>query len=284
MYKKEVENNNQFVQEIDTIKGVESISTKVTVYRKNGAILDLELEEYLIGVVGAEMPASFDIEALKAQAIISRTYALRSIEIGRKLTDDVTTQVYKDNNELRTQWGNSYEKYYNKIKEAVYSTKGLAIYYDNNLIDALFFSTSNGKTEDSKYVWGKEIPYLKSVDSSWDKESSTYLREIDKDLANVLDILGINTTDFTIVSRNESGRVLEIKIGDKNFTGVEFRNLLGLRSTDFDIEINENSIKFVTRGYGHGVGLSQYGANGMAKQGYNFQDIVKHYYLGVEIK
>ena len=259
-------------------------STKVVVYRNNGTILELDLEEYLIGVVGAEMPASFNIEALKVQAIISRTYALRSIEIGRKLTDDVKTQAYNDDNELRSKWGSSYDKYYNKIKEAVFSTRNLAIYYNNKYIDALFFSTSNGKTEDSKYVWGNEIPYLKSVDSSWDIGISSYLREVDKDLANVLSILGVNTSDFNIISRNESGRVLEISVGGKTYTGVEFRNLLGLRSADCDMEVGDNTSKFTTRGYGHGVGLSQYGANGMANSGYNYQDIIKHYYTGVEIK
>lgn len=277
---KETVNKESIIEE----KAVKEETKKVTIHRKNGSVITLDLEEYLIGVVGAEMPASFDIEALKAQAIISRTYALRNMEIGRELTDDVKTQVYKDNAELKTQWGNSYDKYYAKVKEAVLSTKDLAIYYNNQYIDALFFSTSNGKTEDPKYVWGNSIPYLKSVDSSWDKDSSSYLRETDMDLANVLNTLGVTTSDFTIISRDESGRVLEIGVGDKTYTGAQFRNLLGLRSADFDIEITGNNIKFITRGYGHGVGLSQYGANGMAKNGYKCQEIVKYYYTGVEIK
>ena len=256
----------------------------VTVYRKNGSVLELELEEYLIGVVGSEMPASFNIEALKAQAVISRTYALKSMEIGRKLTDDVTTQTYKDNSELRKMWGDSYDKYYHKIKDAVFSTSGLAIFYDNKYIDAVFHSTSNGKTEDASYVWKNSVPYLKSVDSSWDVNSSSYLRIEEKDLSNILNILNVNSSDFSIISRNESGRVLEIKVGDNIYSGVEFRNLLGLRSSDFDIEINDNKIMFTTRGYGHGVGLSQYGANGMANDGYNYLSIIKHYYVGVEVK
>lgn len=280
----EIEVNKVETVKEDVVENVLDNSKTVTIYRKNGTVLELDLEEYLIGVVGAEMPASFDMEALKSQAIISRTYALRSMEIGRKLTDDVSTQVYKDNDELRIQWSSSYDKYYAKVKEAVSSTKGLAIYYDNSYIDALFFSTSNGKTEDPKYVWGSEKPYLKSVDSSWDKESNGYLRENAKDLENVLEILGVDSSDFNILSRDESGRVLEISVGNKVFSGVEFRNLLGLRSADFDIEVTGDNIKFITRGYGHGVGLSQYGANGMAKAGYNCYDIIKHYYRNVEIK
>ena len=152
------------------------------------------------------------------------------------------------------------------------------------MIDAIFHSTSNGKTEDPRYVWGSDIPYLKSVDSSWDINSSSYLREDVKDLENVLNILGVSSSDFNIESRDESGRVSKVSVGDKSYTGVELRNLLGLRSADFDIEVIDNTIKFTTSGYGHGVGLSQYGANGMANAGYNYKDIIRHYYTGVSVK
>ena len=287
--------NNTVKEETKNVNSVERIQEKkeenvneskesVTIYRKNGQVITLTLEEYLVGVVGAEMPASFNIETLKSQAVISRTYALRSKEIGRKLTDTVDTQVYLDNNELKNKWGSDYDKYYSKIKNAVDSTTGEAVYYNGNLIDAIFHSTSNGKTEDPKYVWGSDIPYLKSVDSNWDINSSSYLREDVKDLENVLNILGVSSSDFNIESRDESGRVSKVTVGDKSYTGAELRNLLGLRSADFDIEIINNTIKFTTRGYGHGVGLSQYGANGMASSGYNYKDIIRHYYTGVSVK
>ena len=256
----------------------------VTVHRTNGSILNLELEEYLVGVVGAEMPASFNIEALKVQAIISRTYALKSLKIGRKLTDNTNTQVYKDNDELKSMWGNDYNKYYSKIKEAVDSTKGIAIYYNNDLIDALFFATSNGKTEDSKYVWGNSIPYLVSVDSSWDKDTTPYVRTVSKEVSDVLNILGVDNSNYNIISKDDSGRVLEISFGDKIFSGVEFRNLLGLRSSDFDLEIDDSVINITTRGYGHGVGLSQYGAGKMAANGNDYKEIIKHYYTGVDVR
>lgn len=259
---------------------------QVTVYRSSGSVITLSLEEYLIGVVGAEMPASFSIEALKAQAVVSRTYALKKIESGGKLTDTVSTQRYKDNSELRKDWGSSFDTYYQKIKRAVSETKDLAIYYQGNYIDAVYHSTSNGKTQDSIYVWGNSIPYLKSVDSIWDKEASSYLRETSKDFNNVLNLLGIDIREdisFDILSRDNSGRVLEVKVGDKTFSGVEFRTLLGLRSADFDLVLENGILNITTRGYGHGVGMSQYGANGMAKQGYNYNQILKHYYTGISI-
>lgn len=274
-------------QESENFEKQETTNEKeITVYRTNGTILNLSMDEYLIGVVGAEMPASFNIEALKAQAIVARTYALKKIESGGKLTDSVSTQRYKDNNELKKDWGSSFDNYYQKIKNAVESTKDQAIYYQGNLIDAVYHSTSNGKTEDSVYVWGNSIPYLKSVDSSWDTSASSYLRETSKDFNNVLTLLGIDIREdisFEILSRDNSGRVLEIKVGDEIFSGIEFRTLLGLRSTDFDLTLENNTLNITTRGYGHGVGMSQYGANGMAKQGYTYDKILKHYYTGVSI-
>lgn len=278
-----VENKEENIGEVKEENIVDN-SIKVTVYRSNGSVITLDLDEYLIGVVGAEMPASFSIEALKVQAVISRTYALRSLKINRKLTDTVSTQVYLSIDELKEKWGNSFNNYYEKIKKAVYDTKDEAIYYGGDYIDALFFATSNGMTEDSRLVWGNSIPYLKSVDSSWDKNTTPYLRTETKDLENVLKLLDVTSFDFEIVSRDDSGRVLEIRVGNKSYTGVEFRNLLGLRSADFDFIIDNDKIVFTTRGYGHGVGLSQYGSNEMAKNGYNYVEIIKYYYSGVEVK
>ncbi len=259
---------------------------QVTVYRSNGTVITLSLEEYLIGVVGAEMPASFPLEALKAQAVVARTYALKKIESGGKLTDTVSTQSYKDNNELKKLWGSSFDTYYQKIKTAVTATKGLSIYYQGKYIDAVYHSTSNGKTQDAAYVWGNSVPYLKSVDSSWDKEATSYLREVAKDFTNVLNLLGVDMSDdisFEILSRDYSGRVEKVRVGNQTFSGVEFRNLLGLRSADFDLSLENGNLIITTRGYGHGVGMSQYGASGMAKAGYTYQQILKHYYTGVSI-
>ena len=258
----------------------------VTVYRSNGKIINLELEEYVLGVVGAEMPASFNIEALKAQAILARTYALKSIKNGKKLTDTVSTQAYKDNSELQKLWKNDYTKYYEKIKKAVNETKGKVILYNNEYIDAVYHSTSNGKTENSKNVWKNSLPYLVSVDSSWDKNVKSYKKETIFEINEFCNILKLDVEEpitYEII-HNETGRVRQITINNKTFSGTEFRNLLKLRSTDFEIEINDEKIKVTTYGYGHGVGMSQYGANEMAKQGYSYIQILKHYYTGVVIK
>jgi len=241
--------------------------------------------EYLIGVVGAEMPAAFQIEALKAQSVVARTYALKRIEEGKTLTDSVTTQSYKDNNELKSMWGSSYDTYYQKIKQAVEETKNMTIKYQGQYIDAVYHSTSNGKTEDSKEVWGNEVPYLKSVDSTWDINSTPYLKTIEKDINAIWTILGIDLEydKVQVLTRNESNRVTSVQIGNKSYSGVEFRNLLGLRSADFDIIKDNQNLIITTRGYGHGVGMSQYGANEMAKKGYNYQQIINHYYTNVTI-
>ena len=259
---------------------------QVTVHRSNGSVITLSMTDYLIGVVGAEMPASFPLEALKAQAVVARTYALKRISNSQKLTDTVSTQAYKDNNQLKAMWQGNFDTYYNKIKLAVTSTNNMTIKYNGTYIDAVYHSTSNGRTEDAAHVWGNSVPYLKSVESSWDRNASSYLRTEEKELSVLLTLLGIDLSDessIEILSRNNSGRVSSVKIGNKNYSGVELRNLLGLRSADFDLEVQNNKVIITTRGYGHGVGMSQYGAKGMAENGYNYQQILRHYYQGISL-
>lgn len=270
-------NNNQ----------VQETKTMVTIYRSNGTIETLELEEYLIGVVAIEMPASFNIETLKAQSIAARTYALKAIQENKVLTDDVKTQSYRDNNQLRVMWGNSFDTYYNKVKKAVEATKGQVITYNNQYIDAVYHSTSNGYTESSYEVFGYNHPYLVSVNSSWDINATSFLRETSFTFDNLQKILGINFNSDTLVeviSRTPSGRVSRLRINDNYYSGIEFRNLLGLRSADFDINVSHDKVIITTRGYGHGVGMSQYGANGMANNGKTYVEILKHYYPGTTIK
>lgn len=258
----------------------------VTINRSNGNIIKLELEEYLIGVVGSEMPASFNIEALKAQAIVARTYALKRISQNKILTDTTSTQVYKDNDGLRNIWKNDFNKYYEKVKNAVISTKGMVLMYNNNYIDAVYHSTSNGMTEDAIYVWGYSVPYLKPVESKTDINVSSYKREVTFTLEKLSSILNTPITKDTtfILERNSSGRVSNVKVNDLEIKGTTFRTLLNLRSTDFVIELNEENAKITTYGFGHGVGMSQYGANGMANKGYTFRDILNHYYQNTSIK
>lgn len=259
----------------------------VRVRRTDGSIINLDLEEYVIGVVGAEMPASFNIEALKAQAVVARTYALKRIKNNQVLTDDNSTQNYKDNNQLKSMWGSSYNTYYNKVKDAVYSTRGKSIVYNNDYIDALYHSTSNGNTEDALYVWGSSVPYLKSVSSEYDTTNKKFNHEQVfnyDEISNKLNNAISSDTVFNILSKNNGGRVISLEVNGVTYGGVEFRKLLNLRSTDFYITNTGNEIKISTKGYGHGVGMSQYGANGMANNGYDYISILKHYYSGITIK
>lgn len=260
--------------------------TYVTVYRSNGQVLNLELEEYVIGVVGAEMPAAFHTEALKAQAILARTYALKSLKTNTRLTDNSSTQNYKSNAELERMWGGSFSTYYNKIKKAVEATKGMYLTYQGEIVDAVYHSTSNGVTEDAKNVWGNSIPYLVSVTSSYDSSNSSFISEKKFTYADLSNLLGFPVTQdtlFEIQSYTEGNRVLNILIDNQVYNGVALRNLLGLRSATFEVVKNENTVTFITKGFGHGVGMSQYGANGMAKNGSSYQDILLHYYRGVTL-
>lgn len=257
----------------------------VTIYRTNGSVVTLAISDYLIGVVAAEMPASFSNEALKAQVIVARTYTLKKLSQGVRLTDSVSTQAYIDEREMKNLWGSSYSIYYNKIKSAVEGTKDLVLTYQGNYIEAVYHSTSNGKTESAQNVWGNYVPYLVSVDSPWDQSATSYLRTTEKELGVVLSVLGINETDLVnaSISRNVSGRVETVAVGEKIYSGIDLRTMLGLRSTDFDLTVQNGNLVITTRGYGHGVGMSQYGANGMANAGYNYEQILKHYYTGVNL-
>jgi len=258
----------------------------VTVRRSSGQILNLELEEYVVGVVGAEMPASFHEQALMAQAVIARTYALKSQARGQTLTDNASTQSYKNSEELRGMWGSSYDTYYNKIKNAVMQTRGEYLTYNGNYIEAVYHSTSNGKTENSVNVWGNYFPYLVSVDSPYDSSNPSFQKEqflSYQELSSKLNMEINIDTIFNILGKTEGLRASSIDINGKVYSGVDFRNLLGLRSADFEISKSESGITFTTKGYGHGVGMSQYGANGMAKNGYSYSQILKHYYRGTAI-
>ena len=229
--------------------------------KTNGKTITIALEEYIIGVVAAEMPASFTAEALKAQAVAARTFAMKKISSGITLLDSTSHQVYKDKNEQRAMWGKSYDSYYHKIRNAVYDTKGEVLKYNGKYIDALYHSMSNGKTELPKYVWGSNLEYLQSVSSNWDKNVSGYEKIIEIPYATLNSKLKINinsTSNISINSYTVSKRVDSITLGDKTFSGITLRSKLGLRSTDFDLIQTSKGIKFTTRGYGHGVGMSQY--------------------------
>jgi len=270
-------------------KVVEEIITSeilVTLHRSNGLIEQIALEDYVIGVVASEMPALFHLEALKAQSLAARTYVLKRIAENKIITDTNMHQIYKDETQLKSMWGSNYNVYFNKIKNAVDSTKGEYISYNYYYIDALYHSTSNGKTEDPIYVWGGSFPYLKSVNSHWDLNASTYTRTVSRTFEEATKLLGFEfngNTNIQVVSTTVSDRIDRINIGEHTYSGVDIRTLFGLRSSDFDIEITNDKISFTTRGFGHGVGMSQYGANGMANEGYNYRQILNHYYPNTRI-
>lgn len=260
--------------------------SEITVYRSNGSVINLNMTDYLIGVVSSEMPASFNLEALKAQSVLARTYALKAKQTGKKLTDTVSTQSYIDIDQMKNKWGNSFNTYYNKIKNAVENTNGEYLSYNGNYIEALYHSTNNGKTESSLDVFGNYYPYLISVSSEYDKNASSYLRTINMSLDTISNKLGLslnNDSVINILSYTDGGNIKEININGNNFSGKKVRELLGLRSADFDISISDNNANITTRGYGHGVGMSQYGANGMANAGYSYKDILSHYYPGTTL-
>ena len=263
-----------------------SSMSEITIYRSNGSIINLNMTDYLIGVVSSEMPASFNLEALKAQSVLARTYALKAKQTGKKLTDTVSTQSYIDIDQMKNKWGNSFNTYYNKIKNAVENTNGEYLSYNGNYIEALYHSTNNGKTESSLDVFGNYYPYLISVSSEYDKNASSYLRTINMPLDTISNKLGLNLNNdsvISILSYTDGGNIKEININGNNFSGKKVRELLGLRSADFDISISDNNANITTRGYGHGVGMSQYGANGMANAGYSYKDILSHYYPGTTL-
>ena len=263
----------------------------IRVKRENGDIQTINLEDYLIGVVPSESPLYFEDEALKAQAVAARTYALKQMQNNNQnsfdVTDDTYSQVYSDLDTLRSRWGEYFDQNYNRIKNIVDSTRGQYVSYNGDIIYAFFFSTSNGYTEDNKDVFGADLPYLKVVDSSFDAEetdgfkvTTTFSKE---DFYNDLGLPYSDELIITDVVRTASNRVASLYINGNYFNGISFQYKLGLRSNDYEIVDNGN-IEITTKGFGHGVGLSQYGANALAKRHKNYEEILKYYYQGTELK
>lgn len=281
---------------VNEISDVIAENLSVAVFRTSTEqIEEVDLEDYVIGVVASEMHADFSLEALKAQALTARTYIVRhllnpidmNLPDGAMVTDTVMHQVYQNDDELRKKWGKDYDWKRERIAEAVLSTRGQIITYNGEPITATFFSTSNGYTENSEDYWQNEIPYLRSVESPWDAESPRYKAEKVISANQFYKKLGVKLpgdgTVGKIIARTKSGRVEKVQINGKTFTGREIREKLDLDSSDFQWKRSGNNVVIETKGWGHGVGMSQYGANGMAKEGKNYQEIISHYYNGVKI-
>ena len=269
--------------------------------------MEMDLEEYLIGVIAQEMPASFETEALKAQAIAARTYAYKRIlEPDNRVKQihpeaDIVTnpnisQAWISDAEMREKWGMwDYRKYRKKIEDAVIATKGLVLVYENKLIDPVYHaSCGGGKTENSDEVWLYRFPYLVSVqcplhqDRHFQDTKTIPIRNLDVALGTKLETIPVarlqgNNDYIKVLERTGAGRIKSISIGGQTFLATELRTKLGLKSTWFTWEINQEGITFTTRGFGHGVGMCQYGANHLAIEGKTYSQILKHYYTGVEL-
>lgn len=250
----------------------------------------IPLEEYILGVVAAEMPITFHEEALKAQSIAARTYVLRETDYGEKaISKTVQKQVYIGKDERKEKWGASFESYEAKLEKVVKATAGEIIVYNDELITAMFFSTSNGLTESAKNYSGNVIPYLVSVPSKEEEQYSPKVNQqfefTQKEWASTF---GLKWSDQIIqtfqVTDTDSDRVESLQMNGKTWTGREVRTLLGLPSTDFDISFHTDRVVVETVGYGHGVGMSQYGAEVLANDSVGSKDILLHYYTGTKIK
>ena len=269
----------------------------VEVLTDAGAI-SMRLDAYLTGVVAAEMPASFELEALKAQATAARTFTLKQIKSGKHdgaiCADSACCQAYLDETARKERFGAEAEQLQQKIQAAVEQTDGMVITYDDTLIDAVYFSCSGGQTEDAAAVWGNTRPYLVSVQSPGEEAAphdtdlttvalDTFCQTLQK-AAPDIDLSGNPVGWFGSQTETPGGGVATMQIGGQSFTGTQLRQLFSLRSTMFTVAVTADAIEFQTHGYGHRVGMSQYGANAMAEGGADFQASLTHYYTGTEIK
>ncbi len=287
--------------EIPNLTGIAQLDSAITLnVQLYGVVQEMDLNRYLWGVVAAEMPASFEIEALKAQAVAARTYALQRSQYENPnhpeahiCDDHRCCQAYISPEEAVQNWGSDATLYTDKILEAVSYTNQEVMLYDGGLISAVFHSSSDGRTQNSVEVWGGDMPYLVSVESpegegvpdyhsavsfTPDEFRNTFLSAYPDAV-----LQGEPDSWFLAPTLSSSGSVLSISVGGVSVEGGDLRSLLGLRSTNFTVESSADEITFSVTGYGHGVGMSQYGANSMAADGFGYLDILTWYYSGVTI-
>ena len=265
-------------------------------------IEELNIDEYLYGVVSSEMPANFELEALKAQAVVARTYTIYQIIYNSSKHENADIcdnysccQAWISKEERFSKWiSEEAESNWNKIVQAVNETKGKIVTYNKQPINAFFHANSGGITESSLNIWsGIDYPYLKSVETSGEEGYTQYASEVILNMQELLEKIQTQYEDceidfdkqdsIKILEYTSSGRVKTIKFGNKEIAGTEARTLLGLKSTKFAVTIDGENIIFSVTGYGHGVGMSQTGADSLAKQGYKYEEIIKHFYTKVEI-
>ena len=269
-------------------KTEEEVQVALSVNEDKSDAFVMNLEDYVVGVVAGEMPASFSMEALKAQAVASRTFAMYKMDAisDYVLSTSMNDQVYITLDEMKKKWGNDFSYYYERVKEAVESTKGEVLMYQGGLASTYYFAISNGYTDDALTVFNEDKAYLVSVSSPWDKAYQSYTSTYTLSTEDFCNKLGVSCDNIFIsnVIRADNHYVREITINGITFTGIEVFQKLNLKSTDFTITVNSDSVSILTYGFGHGVGMSQYGALGMANDGYTYQDILAHYYPDTEIQ
>lgn len=260
-------------------------NTVVLTVEVAGDPTEMTLEDYLTGVLMGEMPASFELEALKAQAVAARTYTLRRMEGGGVLSDDPSVcQAFIPPEKASEKLGENWEELLKKLRTAVRETDREVLTYNGALIAATYFSCSGGRTEPAQAVWGSDIPYLVSVESPGEEEASSYESKLSVPLEEFLETLEIEGPGVSSVTYTDGGGVDTMVIGGRTVKGTQMRKLFGLKSTCFSMEITEDTVEFSVLGHGHRVGMSQYGAQAMAEAGKGYRDILAWYYQGVSIE
>lgn len=263
----------------------------------------MNTDEYIKCVVAAEMPVDFEVEALKAQSVAARTYLYAHIEAAKNgnvsenhngawiCTDSTHCQAYISEQKRREEWGGDADEKWKKISAAVEDTTGQIMTYNGEIISAVFHSTSSGETEAAVDVWGSDVPYLQSVESVGDEMSPKYKSEISLSVDEFKSIIeekvdGVDWTKglFANINRSHSGGIISLDVGGVNIKGTEFRSLFSLRSTNAELAETDGMVEMSVKGYGHGVGMSQYGANYLAEQGKTYDEILKTYYTGIKIE
>lgn len=282
---------NLFVRD-DEMKFKYTSNMQVRVKRtESNEIVQVPFEDYIIGVLAGEMPVTFEKEALKAQAVAARSYVMKQMVYNKDrdydVVDTVTNQVYLDNTYLQSVWKENYTEKINKIKTAVLETYNEYLDYKGQVADALFFSTSVGYTENSEEVFSNTVPYLRSVVSQWDEISPVYQVNYTfslEDFYNKLNLPYQSTVYIEKTKTTSTGRIKNLKINGTSLEGSTVVTKLGLKSNHFTITQDGETVHITTKGYGHGVGMSQYGAQGMALKGYDYKEILSYYYQGTSIK
>lgn len=268
-----------------------------------GDISRVDMREYIVGCVAAEMPALYHSEALKAQAVASYTYAKKVLEQNKNsknsslgnadITDSPDThQGYINEADRKEKWGDNFDEYESKIKSAVDEVFGCYMTYNGETVLAAYHSISAGVTQSAENLWGKEIPYLISVESVGDKLSPDYMSEsvfTEKEFKSLAKDCGVKLSGdadewVDEVKINGNGYAFAVVMGDKEIAASKFREVFSLRSSCFDIKYSDSEFTVTCKGYGHGAGMSQYGADYMARQGLTWREILLHYYTGVEIE